>query len=99
MELLASGPCALDSGPVGRCSSRGWIRYIALDESKRGIYALTPSGHAQLDETLDQHSNSGWKDKIATPLEQISRSRAWSWFCKPPSTASGRSPIRTSNRK
>ena len=50
LELLALGPCALDFGPVGRCSSRGWIRYIALDESKRGIYALTPSGHAQLDE-------------------------------------------------
>jgi hypothetical protein len=50
LELLASGPCALDSGLVGRCSSRGWIRYIALDEFKRGIYALTLSGHAQLDE-------------------------------------------------
>jgi hypothetical protein len=49
IELLASGPCALDSGPVGRCSSRGWIRYIALNESKRGIYALKPSGHTQLD--------------------------------------------------
>ena len=65
LELLASGPCALDSGPVGRCSSRGWISYIALDESKHGIYALTPSGRIQ----LDKHWN-----RMPIPAEQQDRS-------------------------
>jgi hypothetical protein len=46
MELLAPGPCALDSGPVGRCSSRGWIRHVGFDEIGRGVYELTASGHA-----------------------------------------------------
>ena len=50
LELLNLGPCVLDSGPVGRCSNRGWIRYVALDKSMRGIYALTPAGYAQLEE-------------------------------------------------
>jgi hypothetical protein len=50
MKLLAYGSCALDSGPVGRCSSRGWIRFVGLDGSNRGLYELTPLGHVQLDE-------------------------------------------------
>jgi len=52
MKLLASGPYALDSGPVGRCSSRGWIRYVESDEHNRGIYELTPLGRARLEEHL-----------------------------------------------
>ena len=52
MKLLASGPHALDSGPVGSCSSRGWIRYVELDEHSRGIYELTPLGRARLEENL-----------------------------------------------
>ncbi len=52
MKLLASGSCALDSGPVGRCSSRGWIRYVELDGRGRGIYELTPLGRAQLEAHL-----------------------------------------------
>jgi len=50
MKLLASGRHALDAGPVGRCSSRGWIRYVELDERGRGIYELTPLGRAWLEE-------------------------------------------------
>ena len=50
MKQLAPGPYALDSGPVGRCSSRGWIRYIGLDERMRGIFELTPLGRARLEE-------------------------------------------------
>jgi hypothetical protein len=50
MHLLASGPCALDSGPVGRCSSRGWIRYVEFDEIGRGVYELTASGRAHIEE-------------------------------------------------
>jgi hypothetical protein len=50
MKLLASGPRALDSGPVGRCSSRGWIRYVGFDEIGRGVYELTASGHALVKE-------------------------------------------------
>jgi hypothetical protein len=50
MKRLASGPGALDSGPVGRCSSRGWLRHVGFDEFGRGIYELTPCGRAQLEE-------------------------------------------------
>ena len=50
MKRLASGPCALDSGPVGRCSSRGWIWHVEFDELGRGIYELTVSGRAQFEE-------------------------------------------------
>ena len=50
MKQLTRGPCALDFGPVGRCSSRGWIRYLALDERMRGIFELTPLGRARLEE-------------------------------------------------
>jgi DNA-binding PadR family transcriptional regulator len=50
MHLLASGPCALDSGPVGRCSSRGWIRCVEFDEIGRGVYELTASGRAHIEE-------------------------------------------------
>jgi hypothetical protein len=50
MKLLASGPCALDSGPVGRCSSRGWIRHVGFDEIGRGVYELTASGRALVKE-------------------------------------------------
>jgi hypothetical protein len=49
MRRLASGPCALDSGPVGRCSSRGWIRYIGMGESSDAVYELTASGRAKLE--------------------------------------------------
>jgi DNA-binding PadR family transcriptional regulator len=49
MNLLASGPCPLDSGPVGRWSSRGWIRFVKLDARSRGIFELTPLGRAQLE--------------------------------------------------
>jgi hypothetical protein len=59
MKLLASGPCALDSGPVGRCSSRGWIRYVGLDESNRGLYELTPLGHTHLDKHWPVRGRSG----------------------------------------
>jgi hypothetical protein len=52
MNLLAFGPCALDSGPVGRCSSHGWIRFVELDACSRGIYELTPLGRARLEEHL-----------------------------------------------
>ena len=52
MRLLASGPHALDSGPVGRCSSRGWIRYVESDAHNCGIYELTPLGRARLEERL-----------------------------------------------
>ena len=52
MNLLAFGPCALDSGPVGRCSSRGWIRFVKLDARSRGIFELTPLGRAQLEEHM-----------------------------------------------
>ena len=52
MKLLASGPCALDSGPVGRCSRQGWIRFVELDARNRGIYELTPLGRAQLEEHM-----------------------------------------------
>jgi hypothetical protein len=48
MHLLASGRCALDSGPVGRCSSRGWIGYVKFDEIGRGVYELTASGRGHL---------------------------------------------------
>ena len=50
MKQLTHGPCALDFGPVGRCSSRGWIRYLGLDERMRGIFELTPLGPARLEE-------------------------------------------------
>jgi hypothetical protein len=50
MHLLASGSCALDSGPVGRCSSRGWIRYVEFDEIGRGVYELTALGRAHIEE-------------------------------------------------
>src|SRR5208337_3565263 len=49
MKLLASAPHALDFGPVGRCSSRGWIRHVGFDERSRGIYELTPLGQAWLE--------------------------------------------------
>jgi hypothetical protein len=52
MNLLASGPCPLGSGPVGRCSSRGWIRFVKLDARSRGIFELTPLGRAQLEEHM-----------------------------------------------
>jgi hypothetical protein len=52
MNLLAFGPCALDSGPVGRCSSRGWIRFVELDACSLGIYELTPFGRARLEEQM-----------------------------------------------
>ena len=50
MKLLNSGPCAFDTGPVGRCSNRGWIRYVELDERARGIWELTPLGRTWLEE-------------------------------------------------
>jgi hypothetical protein len=50
MELLVLGPCALDSGPVGRCSSRGWIRHVEFDDIGRGVYELTASGHALVEQ-------------------------------------------------
>lgn len=53
MKLLVSGSRALDSGPVGRCSSRGWIRYVELDDRNRGTYELTPLGRAQLEAHLN----------------------------------------------
>jgi hypothetical protein len=59
MKLLASGSCALSSGPVGRCSSRGWIRYVELDDHSRGIYELTPLGRAQLEEHVSGTLASG----------------------------------------
>jgi hypothetical protein len=59
MKLLAYGPCALDSGPVGRCSSRGWIRYVGPGGSNRGLYELTPLGHVQLDEHWPAHRPRG----------------------------------------
>jgi hypothetical protein len=53
MKLLVSGSRALDSGPVGRCSSRGWIRYVELDDRNRGTYELTLLGRAQLEAHLN----------------------------------------------
>ena len=50
MHLLALGPRALDFGPVGRCSSRGWIRYVEFDEIGRGVYELTALGRAHVEE-------------------------------------------------
>jgi hypothetical protein len=59
MKLLASGPHALDSGPVGRCSNRGWIRYVESNEQNRGIYELTPLGRTRLEEHLSSAQASG----------------------------------------
>ena len=50
MHLLALGPRALNSGPVGRCSSRGWIRYVEFDEIGRGVYELTALGRTHVEE-------------------------------------------------
>ncbi len=50
MKLLANGPRALDCGPVGRCSNRGWIRFVEFDERGRGIYELTAAGQAWLED-------------------------------------------------
>jgi hypothetical protein len=50
MERLASGPHALASGPVGRCSSRGWIRYVGMRENSYAVYELTSLGRAKLEE-------------------------------------------------
>jgi hypothetical protein len=47
MKLLVFGSRALDSRPVGRCSSRGWIRYVESDDRSRGTYELKPVGRAQ----------------------------------------------------
>jgi hypothetical protein len=66
MKLLASGRHALDSGPVGRCSSRGWIRYAELDERGSGIYELAPLGRAWLDE--DEHSSGAQASEETTKI-------------------------------
>ena len=50
LRLLASGPLALASGPVGRCSSRGWIRYVGKGVDLDAIYELTPLGRVKLEE-------------------------------------------------
>ena len=68
MKLLASGPYALDAGPVGRCSSRGWIRYVELDERGHGIYELTPFGRAWLEERMPSANSS-----MGEHQEQIGR--------------------------
>ena len=57
MELLDSGPCAVDSGPVGRCSNRGWNRYVRLDQSCRGVYELTPLGRTQLEKHQERYDS------------------------------------------
>jgi hypothetical protein len=43
-ETARFGPYALDAGPVGMCSSRGWIRYIKLDEHGRGNLRVNAFG-------------------------------------------------------
>ena len=52
MKQLTPGSRPLYSGPVGRCSSRGWIRYVGLDKHGHGIYELTASGWKQLEESF-----------------------------------------------
>jgi hypothetical protein len=50
LNLLTSGPLALASGPVGRCSSRGWIRYVGMGVDSYPMYELTTLGRVKLEE-------------------------------------------------
>ena len=60
MQLLVQGPRALDSGPVGRCSNRGWIRYVGANEFSHAVYELTALGRA----CLDEHSHGAPVTKV-----------------------------------
>ena len=50
LNILTLGPRALASGPVGRCSRRGWIRYVGMGEDSRAVYEITALGQAELEE-------------------------------------------------
>jgi hypothetical protein len=50
LKLLTSGPLALATGPVGRCSSRGWIRYVGMGVGSYAMYELTTLGRVKLEE-------------------------------------------------
>jgi hypothetical protein len=60
MQLLAQGQLALDSGPVGRCSNRGWIRYVRANEFSHAVYELTALRRA----CLDEHSHGTPATKV-----------------------------------
>ena len=59
LRRLALGRLPLSSGPVGRCSSRGWIRYVEMNENGCALYELTASGRMRLEEHLANHRVAG----------------------------------------
>ena len=59
LNRLALGRLPLSSGPVGRCSSRGWIRYVEMNEKGYALYELTASGRMRLEEHLANRQMAG----------------------------------------
>ena len=59
LNRLALGRLPLSSGPVGRCSSRGWIRYVEMNENGCALYELTASGRIRLEEHLANRRLAG----------------------------------------
>ena len=47
------------NGFFGRCSSRGWIRYVEMNEKGYALYELTASGRMRLEERLANRRLAG----------------------------------------
>ena len=50
LSRLALGRLPLSFGPVGRCSNRGWIRFVEMNENCCAVFELTASGRTRLEE-------------------------------------------------